>query len=91
MKKLVTKIEYIWDMYFAWLFYNGNKQHLYYQFINKKYGNMGQQHVTLNIGEDGLVKSIGHDMGGSYEVKNDNKKSKKKRNIEDEYELGGSE
>ena len=28
---------------------------------------MGSQHVTLNIGEDGLVKSIGHDMGGSYE------------------------
>ena len=29
---------------------------------------MGQQHVTLNIGEDGLVKSVGHDMGGSYEI-----------------------
>jgi len=31
---------------------------------------MGQQHVTLNIGEDGLVKSVGHDMGGSYEIEN---------------------
>ena len=29
---------------------------------------MGQQHVTLNIGDDGLVKSVGHDMGGSYEI-----------------------
>ena len=28
---------------------------------------MGEQHVTLNIGDDGLVKSVGHDMGGSYE------------------------
>ena len=31
---------------------------------------MGEQHVTLNIGDDGLVKSIGHDMGGSYEQTN---------------------
>jgi len=29
---------------------------------------MGQQHVSLNIGDDGLVKSVGHDMGGSYEI-----------------------
>lgn len=32
---------------------------------------MGEQHVPLTIGEDGLVKSIGHDMGGSYEIKNE--------------------
>lgn len=29
---------------------------------------MGQQHVTLNIGDDGLVKAVGQDMGGSYEI-----------------------
>ena len=28
---------------------------------------MGQQHVPLTIGEDGLVTAVGHDMGGSYE------------------------
>ena len=35
MKKLVTKIEYIWDMYFAYFFYNGNQMHRYYKFINE--------------------------------------------------------
>ena len=28
---------------------------------------MGEQHVRLTIGDDNLVTSIGHDMGGSYE------------------------
>ena len=28
---------------------------------------MGSQHVPLQIDEDGLVKSVGHDMGGSFE------------------------
>jgi len=31
---------------------------------------MGSQHVKLNIGDDGLVKSVGHDMGGSYDYPN---------------------
>lgn len=28
---------------------------------------MGTQHVPLQIGKDGLVTKVGHDMGGSYE------------------------
>ena len=28
---------------------------------------MGEQHVKLTIGDDNLVTSVGHDMGGSYE------------------------
>ena len=39
MKKFLKKIEYIFDMYFAWMFYNGNQTHRYYDYINKKYGN----------------------------------------------------
>lgn len=55
MEKIFKKIEYIFDMYFAWMFYNGNQQHRYYEFINKKYGHMKTQN------------SIGADMGGTYE------------------------
>lgn len=54
MKRLLTKLEYIWDMYFAWIFYNGYKQYRYYQYINQKYGNMQTQN------------SVGADMGGTY-------------------------
>lgn len=28
---------------------------------------MGEQHVPLQINEEGLVTKVGHDMGGSYE------------------------
>jgi hypothetical protein len=30
---------------------------------------MGEQHVPLTINDDGLVTKVGHDMGGSYEIK----------------------
>jgi hypothetical protein len=28
---------------------------------------MGEQHIPLQINDDGLVTNVGHDMGGSYE------------------------
>ena len=30
---------------------------------------MGEQHVPLTIDENGMVTKVGHDMGGSYEIK----------------------
>ena len=45
MKRLLKRTEYIFDMYFAWMFYNGNQQHRYYDYINKKYGNMAQNEI----------------------------------------------
>lgn len=32
---------------------------------------MGEQHVPLQIDENNNVTSVGHDMGGSYEIKNE--------------------
>ena len=30
---------------------------------------MGEHHVPLQIDENNLVTKVGHDMGGSYEIK----------------------
>lgn len=35
---LIKKIEWIWDYYFAWMFYNGNKTYKYIEYMEKKYG-----------------------------------------------------
>ena len=60
MKKLLKKLEYLFDIYIAWMFYNGRKQHLYYEYINKKYNFMAEHHVPLTISEDGLVTAVGN-------------------------------
>jgi hypothetical protein len=37
MNRLLKKIEWIFDYYFAWMFYNGNKQHRYVEYMRNKW------------------------------------------------------
>lgn len=37
MKKFLTKLEWIFDYYFAYLLFNGNKLNRYYDYMCKKY------------------------------------------------------
>lgn len=37
MKKIIKKIEWFFDYYFAWMMYNGNKTHRYKEYMKKKY------------------------------------------------------
>jgi len=39
MKKIIKKLEWIFDYYFAWMLYNGNKTHKYLEYMEKKWGN----------------------------------------------------
>ena len=59
MKKLLKKLEWWFDYYIAYFFYSDRKKHHYYNYINQKYNFMGEHHVPLTIGEDGLVTSVG--------------------------------
>ena len=36
--KIIKKLEWYWDYYFAWMFYNGNKTDKYIEYMMKKYG-----------------------------------------------------
>jgi hypothetical protein len=38
MNSIFKRIEFIWDYYFAYFLYNGNKRHRYEQHIENKYG-----------------------------------------------------
>lgn len=38
MKKILTKIEWIFDYYFAWMTYNGYKLHKYHKYMVNKWG-----------------------------------------------------
>jgi hypothetical protein len=42
MKKLISKIlnklDWWFDYYFVWMLYNGNKTHLYIEYMEKKWG-----------------------------------------------------
>jgi hypothetical protein len=38
MKKLIKSIEWNFDYYVAWLFYNGNKKYKYIDYMQKKWG-----------------------------------------------------
>jgi hypothetical protein len=40
MKKFLKKVEYIWDIYFVYFLYNGNKTQRYYAYLRKKYPEM---------------------------------------------------
>lgn len=37
MKKFKAKLEWIWDYYFGYFFYNGNKLHRYFDYMCDKY------------------------------------------------------
>lgn len=37
MKKILKKIDWIWDYYFLYFLYNGNKQHRYREYIERKW------------------------------------------------------
>jgi hypothetical protein len=39
MKRILKKIEWWFDYYIAWMFYNGNKTHRYFEYMDKKWGN----------------------------------------------------
>lgn len=39
MNKLLKKLEWWFDYYFAWMLYNGNKTHRYIEYMEKKWGN----------------------------------------------------
>ena len=39
MKKIIKKLEWIFDYYFVWMLYNGNKAHKYIEYMEKKWGN----------------------------------------------------
>ena len=67
MKKLLKKLEWWFDIYIAYFLYNDRKKHHYYNYINQKYNFMGEHHVPLTIGEDGLVTSVGN-SDDMYEV-----------------------
>lgn len=38
MNNFLKKLEWCWDYYFAWFFYNGNKTHRYIEYMEKKWG-----------------------------------------------------
>jgi hypothetical protein len=40
MKRFLKKLEYIWDIYFVYFMYNGNKTQRYYAYLRKKYPEM---------------------------------------------------
>lgn len=40
MKRIMKKIEWIFDYYFAYFLFNGNKQDRYNDYMNKKYPNI---------------------------------------------------
>jgi hypothetical protein len=37
MKSILIKIEYFFDYYFGWMFYNGNKSDKYKKYMYKKW------------------------------------------------------
>ncbi len=39
MKRLLKKIEWLFDYYFAWMLYNGNKHHRYIEYMENKWKN----------------------------------------------------
>ena len=39
MKKILKKLEWWWDYYFAWMLYNGKKKNKYIDYMEKKWGN----------------------------------------------------
>lgn len=36
--KILKRIEWFFDYYFAWMLYNGNKTHKYIEYMKNKYG-----------------------------------------------------
>jgi hypothetical protein len=38
MKKILKKLDWWFDYYIAWMFYNANKQHRYIEYMEKKWG-----------------------------------------------------
>ena len=38
MKKLLRKLDWIWDYYFVYFLYNGNKTQYYIDYMEKKWG-----------------------------------------------------
>ena len=45
MKRIIKKIEWLFDYYFAWMFYNGNKQTKYFEYMEKKWGKNGKSKI----------------------------------------------
>lgn len=37
MKKVLSKLEFWFDYYFMWMFFNGNKTHRYIEYMKKKW------------------------------------------------------
>ena len=48
-KKILKKLDWLFDYYIAWMFYNGNKTHRYIEYVEKKWGNNAS---TEHIGEE---------------------------------------
>lgn len=38
MNKIIKKLDWWFDYYFAWIFYNGNKTHKYIEYMEQKWG-----------------------------------------------------
>lgn len=38
IKKILKKIDWLFDYYFVWMWYNGNKVHKYIDYMQKKWG-----------------------------------------------------
>jgi hypothetical protein len=38
MKKVILKLEKWFDIYIVYFLYNGNKTHMYYEYMKNKYG-----------------------------------------------------
>lgn len=38
MNKILKKLDWWFDYYFVWMLYNGNKQHRYIEYMEKKWG-----------------------------------------------------
>ena len=42
MKKILKKIEWVFDFYFAWMFYSPQKYYRYNKYIERKWGKNGR-------------------------------------------------
>ena len=45
MKKILKKLDWWFDYYIAWLFYNGNKQDKYIEYMENKWGKQNKDEL----------------------------------------------
>ena len=42
INRIINKLDWIWDYYFVYFLYNGNKMDRYYEYMNKKWNKNGK-------------------------------------------------